>query len=271
MVRRGATPITVAIPTHDRAGTVVSAVRSALAQTRPPEAVVVLCDGCTDGTPEAVAALGDARVKVLDLPKAPGYGYSHRNEALELAAGGAVAWLGDDDLYLPDHLERVGALLDTGDVDLVQAAACVVGVDSELEPWGMDWRLPAYRRQLLRGHNRTPMGAVAHLARPALEAGGWNDDLPRRGDLDLWQRMLRHGARTAMVATPTLLYFRGTARRQAAADRADQNERFLARMGDPRELTRLRSAIDLALHRQAARWMAPARRAWWWARTLASR
>jgi glycosyltransferase involved in cell wall biosynthesis len=67
-----ASAITVVIPTHNRRETVVLALETALGQTRPPDRVIVVADGCTDGTPDAVRALGDARVEVLDLPKGPG-------------------------------------------------------------------------------------------------------------------------------------------------------------------------------------------------------
>lgn len=44
------------------------------------------------------------------------YGYAHRNRSLELAE--AIIWLADDDLLLPDHLERIGELWDTNRFDL---------------------------------------------------------------------------------------------------------------------------------------------------------
>ena len=85
---------TVGIPTHNRRETVLLALASALEQSRPPARVLVVADGCTDGTQEAVRALGDDRVEVLDRPKGRGAGYAHRNEVLERAGGGTVAWLG---------------------------------------------------------------------------------------------------------------------------------------------------------------------------------
>ena len=108
------TNFAVAIPTHDRRETVLLAALSALRQTRPPEQVIVLCDGCTDGTAEAIRGLDDPSVTALELPKTAGYAYGHRNRALELASTNAILWLGDDDLMLPDHLERLGELWDEG-------------------------------------------------------------------------------------------------------------------------------------------------------------
>ena len=103
---------TVAIPTHNRRETVLMSIESALEQSRSPIEVIVVADGCTDGTQKAIEDLGDERAIVLDLPKGPGYGYSNRNEALRAARGDVISWLGDDDLYLPDHLLRVGEVFD---------------------------------------------------------------------------------------------------------------------------------------------------------------
>ena len=105
------------------------AIESALRQTREALEVIVVADGCTDDTVEAVGALDDERVVLLDLPKAPGFGWENRNEALRLARGDVIAYLSDDDLWLPDHLERVGELFDAEVADLVQANACVIHPD----------------------------------------------------------------------------------------------------------------------------------------------
>jgi glycosyltransferase involved in cell wall biosynthesis len=232
---------TVGIPTHNRRETVLLAVQSALGQTRPPARVCVIADGCTDGTQEAARDL-DERVEVVDLPKAPGYGYAHRNVVLERARGQAVAWLGDDDLWMPDHLERAGELLDAG-AEIVNSMACMVGTDDALVPCGVHWRAPTYREPFRQGQNYAPSSAVSHLADVALAAGGWSEKVKRRGDWELWLRILESGAQSEMALTPTVLFFCAQDRRQEWADRVVQNSRFLARMRDPTELARLRGEL----------------------------
>lgn len=237
-----ATTFTVAIPTHDRRELVTLAVQSALAQTRPPVEVLVLADGCTDGTAAALRALGDERVRVLELPKGPGYAYAHRNLALHEARGEVVSWLGDDDLYLRDHLATIGELWDAGGVDLVQACAVLVDEAGALHPMGSDWGVVGYRVEAMWGHNRTPMAAVSHRPGLALAVGGWRGELARRADIDLWRRMLIAGARTRMSATPTILHVRGTWRTQTPAERVAQNRRLAAAVGEAGATARLRSA-----------------------------
>lgn len=243
-----ASAITVVIPTHNRRETVVLALETALGQTRPPDRVIVVADGCTDGTPDAVRALGDARVEVLDLPKGPGRGYTHRNEALRRAGDGVVAWLCDDDLWFPDHLERIGEVFDANAADLVTVPACVVHDDDRLEASWADWGLDFYRDRFLRdGENRTPSSAVAHRAPLGLQVGGWRD-LPTAADMDLWQRILQGRARAVALCSPTLLHFRAWRRAQPYPELVSQISGFAERLRDPDACGLLRAAVSRAVH-----------------------
>ncbi len=243
--------ITVVVPTHNRRETCLLAVTSALEQRPAPAQVIVLADGCDDGTEEALGEL-DPAVEVVALPKGPGFAYGHRNLAFERARGEVVSWLGDDDLYMPGHLDAVGAAFDAEQVALVQARACNVHADGSIASMAMDWRAPHYRDLMLGGQNRTPLSAISHRVAPAIAAGGWDATLARGGDLDLWQRMLAAGARSTMLAHATVAHFRGTDRDQARSERVAQNRAFLERLREPRERARLDAEIEAARQRQTA-------------------
>jgi glycosyltransferase involved in cell wall biosynthesis len=248
----GPTTFTVAIPTHNRRETAVLAALSALRQTRPPQDVIVLCDGCTDGTAEAIRRLGDPRLEAIELPKAPGYAYGHRNVALERAQGTAITWLGDDDLLLPDHLERIGGRWDKGGVDLVTAPAAVLEPDDRMRWVGEDWSVP-WSRQMLFERNSNVMASVSIGVRLARDAGGWDASVPRGGDWDLWKRAIAAGARAGAIGEITILNFRATKRVQAWPDRVRQNTSWLERIGDPGELAALRRRfVELRMERDAA-------------------
>jgi len=240
------TPVsfTVAIPTHDRREAVMMAVESCLRQTRAPLEVIVLADGCRDGTADAVRSLGDDRVEVMDLPKAAGYGYGHRNLALERARGEVITYLGDDDLYLPDHFERIGAVWDAGVADIVVAGAALIHEQDEMEPMTDEWAVSLARERMLGGKNRVPMAAVSIRVGAARRVGGWNPELPRRGDWDLWARLLIEEERSARCLEPTVLHFRASGRAQPYEDRVRQNRSWLDSIGDPAGLARLR--VDYA-------------------------
>jgi glycosyltransferase involved in cell wall biosynthesis len=241
---------TVIVPTHDRRETVLLALGSAFAQARPPDQVIVVADGCTDGTPEAVADAYPS-VLVLDRPKAPGFGWENRGEAVVRAEGDVIAWLGDDDLWLPWHLERMAGLFEHDVADLVTTSCVRVDEHDALSSFGMDLGVAAYRAQMAPSRTRVPSTSVAHRRELVERAGGWRT-VPSFGDLDLWRRMLEAGARPASVADPSALVFTAFQRRQTWDERVAQNTRWARRLADPAQREEIRAAMSLALDHE--RW-----------------
>jgi glycosyltransferase involved in cell wall biosynthesis len=234
--------ISVVIPTHNRRPLVMLAIDSALRQHREPLEVIVVADGCTDDTVESIRALGDERVQLLDLPKAPGHGWENRNEALRRARGDVIAYLSDDDLWLPDHLSRVGELFDADVADVVQANVCIVHPDGRLEMTGLDWRVPEYRRRFIGGiEHRTPSSAISHVRGVAERAGGWRT-VESHGDRDLWVRMLQSDASTVALMEPTALFFQ--AWRGVLEEREQQAHEYAELIRDPIRLARLKAEMS---------------------------
>lgn len=96
--------VSVVIPTHRRPDQVVDAVRSALNQTYPPDEVVIVVDGGDPETLDALENLQDPRLEVASLIPAGGAGAA-RNEGVRHASGDLIAFLDDDDRWLPRKLE----------------------------------------------------------------------------------------------------------------------------------------------------------------------
>ncbi|MBD0274922.1 MAG: glycosyltransferase, partial [Acetobacteraceae bacterium] len=120
--RRRAAPVaaSVVIPAHQAAGFVHEAIHSALAQTREDIEVVVVDDGSTDGTWDAILACAgrDARVVPLRRPCRGGPSAA-RNAGIARARGEWLAVLDADDLFLPRRLERLIAAAGALGADLV--------------------------------------------------------------------------------------------------------------------------------------------------------
>jgi glycosyltransferase involved in cell wall biosynthesis len=97
--------VSVVIPTRNRPQLLTRAVRSALAQTFRGMEVVAVIDGEDEVTAQALAQLGreDARLRVLALKKSVG-GSDARNRGVEAAEGEWIAFLDDDDEWLPGKL-----------------------------------------------------------------------------------------------------------------------------------------------------------------------
>jgi glycosyltransferase involved in cell wall biosynthesis len=96
--------VSVVIPTCNRPDLASRAVRSALAQTYEDLEVIVVIDGPDPATEEALAAIPDARLRVLTLPR-QGKAPNARNQGTRAATGRWTAFLDDDDEWLPEKLE----------------------------------------------------------------------------------------------------------------------------------------------------------------------
>ena len=97
--------VSTVIPTHNRPLIVERAVKSALAQTLQAIEVIVMIDGSDASTRALLAEIEDPRLKYIELPIRGGAAAA-RNAGVSAATGEWIAFLDDDDEWLPQKLER---------------------------------------------------------------------------------------------------------------------------------------------------------------------
>lgn len=96
------------IPTRDRGDMVQEAVASVLAQTLPAAEIIVVDDGSRDHTAATLRALYPG-LHLLQLDgRGPG---AARNAGVAAASTEIILFLDSDDLWLPDHAQRLLAAL----------------------------------------------------------------------------------------------------------------------------------------------------------------
>ncbi|HEY0835675.1 MAG TPA: glycosyltransferase family A protein [Azospirillum sp.] len=95
--------VTVVIPTRHRPDLVTRAVESALAQTYGALEVIVVIDGPDPETARRLGALADPRLVVLELERNLGAAEA-RNIGVQRARGAWVAFLDDDDHWMPEKI-----------------------------------------------------------------------------------------------------------------------------------------------------------------------
>ncbi|MFJ5546749.1 glycosyltransferase family 2 protein [Streptomyces sp. NPDC093225] len=116
--------ISVIIPTRDRPGPLHRALRSLARQSYRDFEVIVVRDG---GTPVDQVSAGwqnELPIALLDTGRPRGVSYA-RNLALAHASGENIAFLDDDDIFLPHHLADAASVLDSGRADAVYGQALV--------------------------------------------------------------------------------------------------------------------------------------------------
>ncbi len=187
---RGPGPrVAVVIPTLDRREFVTEAVASVLTQTAGDLELVVVDDGSTDGTAEALGArFADPRLRVV-CQENRGVSVA-RNRGVAETRAPWLAFLDSDDQWLPQKLARQLAVLAAEP----QEVACYTD-----EVWIRRGRW-ANPRQVHGKHSGRIFAACLPLciispssillARPVFEAlGGFDESLPACEDYDLWLRL----------------------------------------------------------------------------------
>lgn len=172
------------------------AIQSVLAQTEADFELCVVCDGAPPETAEIAKAFADAdsRVHVFAFPKGQRHGELHRAAVLDGARSDFVAHLGDDDLWLPNHLSTLARLL--SNADFVSVPGVTVQPDGRLQVGSFgDLGQARYRRKMLkrRWNFFGPTEAAYRLETYRKLPVGWSpgpEDL--WSDLHMWRKFLVH-------------------------------------------------------------------------------
>jgi len=231
-----------------------NAIKSVLAQTVSEFELFVVCDGAPPETIECAHefARRDPRVKVFAFPKGKRHGEAHFHTVLTNASGNIVAYLEDDDLWFPNHLEELEKLLLTVDFGHtlhvtghpdghVTSLPCDIGqqdfrqrfLDDQFNRFGYSFcghRLDAYRR-LAEGWVPTPVGMYP--------------------DLHMWRKFFRmsefkFGTRMAITAVALGSYLR---QHMSLEERAREADVWISRIGNAHERAKIveaawRSVLD---------------------------
>jgi glycosyltransferase involved in cell wall biosynthesis len=184
--------VSVVIPAYNRPEMTARAVRSALGQRPYPPAEVVVVDDCsTDGTGDAARQAG-ARVIRHEVNQGEG---GARNTAFREAAEPWVALLDSDDEWLPGHLAALWPHRERHVI--LGSTAVATSADAPPRLWGRERNTPdalSSPADVLRTGNALVASSVLVRRDVVLAVGGFRTDLRIGADLDLWLRVLEHGA-----------------------------------------------------------------------------
>lgn len=183
--------VSVIVPTRNRGALLERALDGVLRQSWPDFEVIVVDDASTDDTAERLARCADPRLRVLREAQ-PGGGPRARNRAAAAARGRFLAFLDDDDEWLPEKLARQLAVFDAGpdDLGLVQTGQWVVSavsgrvIHSVSPPAGVSPSPVDFLGEI------SMTTSVVMVRRDVFErVGGFDEALAGAQDRDLWIRL----------------------------------------------------------------------------------
>jgi glycosyltransferase involved in cell wall biosynthesis len=216
------------------------AIESVLAQSVTDFELLVICDGAP---PETVAcaedhARRDPRVRVFAHPKGARHGEAYRHSALNMSASRYVAHIGDDDLWMPDHLAELAILLSTADFGNLLHIRVHPGDVFEALPG--DLGRPETRRRMRTDRFNFFGPTCAGYRMDAYRAlpEGWAPAPPDIwSDLHMWRKFLAmEDYAFATHAAVTALHFPAPDRRNVPLEqREKENRGYLERIRNPRQ------------------------------------
>jgi glycosyltransferase involved in cell wall biosynthesis len=223
------TDITVIIPTHNRQDTLPDAVNSIFGQTLLPRELILIDDGSSPPVPESVffGAPANLRVRLLRNERPMGASRT-RNRGVKEAAGPWVAFLDDDDVFLPEKLHRISqAIRENPEAELLYHPAKIRFVNEGIEyisnPGSPEPHSGFFRRMLVRNEvGGTSMVVVRKEV--LMDAGGFWEDLPALEDYELWLRLVRKGIRFMHLKEPLTKYIYNTKKRSITKSQQAREE-----------------------------------------------
>jgi glycosyltransferase involved in cell wall biosynthesis len=195
----------VIVAAYQAAETVGDAVGSALAQTRPPDEVIVCDDGSTD---DLDGALHPYAPRIQIIRQENRGEAAAKNAAAHAASGDFVVILDADDLFMPERLERIAELAGIRpDLDIITTDA-LLEIDGRpvRRCYTSSFTFPAagQEREILR--RNFVFGLAAVRRERLLEGGGFDESVRFTTDWERWIRMILSGSRVGLCTEALARY-----------------------------------------------------------------
>ncbi|HEY40915.1 MAG TPA: glycosyltransferase [Dehalococcoidia bacterium] len=196
--------VSVVITTYNYRRFLAEAIQSVLEQTFTDFELIIVDDGSTDNTREAVDNFKDQRIKYIYQEHRGGN--VARNVGLSISTGKYIAFLDADDIWLPEKLEMQVSLLDSSpDVALVCSDFYRFDDQSGTilnRAWENRQVDPKRALNLLLSESAFAVTSTVLIRTDVItEVGGWDESLNIGQDWELFVRIARNFAFEA-IHTP---------------------------------------------------------------------
>jgi glycosyltransferase involved in cell wall biosynthesis len=245
--------VSVVIPTRNRRQRLEQAIDSVRNQRYLSLEIIVVDDGSTDGTEEFLRSISafEPRLRVVRNATPLGGGGA-RNAGVAASCGNYIAFLDDDDIFLPGKLEvQIRRLAGAPGSPAVSCSFLVRRRDSG-EDAAVILRPPSDREELLRANILGGASVCIVLAESFRKVGGFDERLPSCQDWDLWLKL--HALGPIMVCPEPLVRYSFHDEGQITGNRRAEylgkrrvHLRYVKEMSSP---TRLHSLCEVIFFRR---------------------
>ena len=183
------------VPTYNRSKLVQRAISSILAQSFQGFEIIVVDNSSTDNTRETIESLDDPRISIITVQNEGIIAYS-RNRGIKEAKGEWVAFLDDDDVWLPEKLETVYSEIQKNSDIILLCSDVMKVIDGTRD--SIQKCAPKSQNiyeSLLFHRNGIVTSSVVLRRENALKTGGFSEkrDYVSVEDVDYWIRLSNEG------------------------------------------------------------------------------
>lgn len=198
----------VVLTTYNRGRCIAPTIESVLRQTFSDFELIVVGDGCDDTTEETVNAFNSEQILWRNLAANSGSQSFPNNEGIRCARGAWICYIGHDDVWAPNHLAQLHALVGRDRAVDFAVSGCIYNGPAGSEVYyvtGLFTDSKAAFRHFF------PPSSFAHRRDVTARIGPWRDPrlIPAPVDCEFLLRAAHAGLRFASTGRVTAYKFAG--------------------------------------------------------------
>jgi len=206
--------VSIIMSTYNRADHFLpKAIASVLKQSFTDFELIIVDDHSTDNTAEVVDSFAktDSRIVYFPLPKNSGSDTYPKNMGVALSRGKYIAYLDDDCEFTGYHLEvLLKAFEEDPTLDVAFCESLMYKDGKQIGKSICQCSIPngmnGFNAQFLLNRNYIDTSQVMHTKEAIVHVGGWDQQLKKFVDWNLWVRMVKWGCKFQHVPIPATYY-----------------------------------------------------------------
>lgn len=207
--------VSAVLTTYQRPDLAKKALQSIFAQTQLPAEIIVVEDAGETDLEDWIAGLGRDNLQYVRHESNLGLSAA-RNTGLRLAKSELIAYLDDDDLWLPARLEeqatRYAEL--TGDrkksLACVQVGCMIMNEHGECRGQVLPVNQGNLRDSIIKVGAATPSSSFMFIRSALLDIGGFDENLISGIDHDIWMKLAAAGYSNEIIRKPLVVVTRSS-------------------------------------------------------------
>ncbi|MGY5652786.1 glycosyltransferase family 2 protein [Vibrio cincinnatiensis] len=205
--------ISVVIPTHNRPQDLKRALHSVFSQTFVASEVIVVDDGSFEPVSKGIFDGYQSSIKcILVRNEKPQGGNYSRNIGASLASGKYIAFLDDDDTWIPNKLEKQIQIMEAGNLEISYTAKTMIKVDGNLKKLSQrySYKEPNYQnlnKSIMKKNFIGTTSSILVNREFFNDVGGFDIDMPALQDYELYLRLIYSGGKVKGIDEPLVNYY----------------------------------------------------------------